>query len=50
MSKFGDDLIQSLSEALTHAKGKGHAIVHTPLDPSEVRKNAKLTKPQKHIS
>ena len=43
MSKFGDDLILSLSEALAHAKGKGRAIVHAPLDPSEVRKRAKLT-------
>jgi putative transcriptional regulator len=46
MSKFGDDLIQSLSEALAHAKGKGPAIVHAPLDPCEVRKHAKLTQAQ----
>ena len=46
MSKFGDDLIKSLSEALTHAKGNGRAIVHAPLDPSEVRKHAKLTQAQ----
>jgi putative transcriptional regulator len=46
MSKFGDDLIQSLGEALAHAKGEGHAIVHAPLDPSEVRKHAKLTQAQ----
>lgn len=46
MSKFGDDLIQSLGEAVAHAKGKGHAIVHAPLDPSEVRKHAKLTQAQ----
>ena len=46
MSKFGDDLIQSLGEALAHAKGKGRAIVHAPLDPSEVRKHAKLTQAQ----
>ena len=26
MSKFGDDLILSLSEALNHAKGKGREI------------------------
>jgi putative transcriptional regulator len=43
MSKFGEDLIQSLGEAVAHAKGKGAAIVHAPLDPSEVRKHAKLT-------
>jgi putative transcriptional regulator len=46
MSKFGDDLIKSLSEALAHAKGEGRAIVHAPLDPSEVRKHAKLTQAQ----
>ena len=46
MSKFGDDLILSLSEALNHAKGKGRAIVHAPLDPCEVRKHAKLTQAQ----
>jgi putative transcriptional regulator len=46
MSKFGDDLIQSLGEALNHAKGKGRAIVHAPLDPCEVRKHAKLTQAQ----
>ena len=39
----GKDLIQSLSEALAHAKGEGPAIVHAPLDPREVRKRAKLT-------
>jgi putative transcriptional regulator len=46
MSKFGDDFILSLSEALAHAKGEGRAIVHAPLDPSEVRKHAKLTQAQ----
>ncbi|MGA9600858.1 MAG: helix-turn-helix domain-containing protein [Methylocystis sp.] len=39
----GKDLIQSLSEALAHAKGEGPAIVHAPLDPREVRRQAKLT-------
>ena len=28
MSTFGDDLIQSLREALAHAKGDGPAVVH----------------------
>ena len=28
MSTFGEDLIQSLNEALAHAKGEGPAIVH----------------------
>jgi putative transcriptional regulator len=39
----GKDLIQSLGEALEHVKGEGPALVHTPLDPREVRKQAKLT-------
>lgn len=43
MSTFGNDLIQSLSEALAHVKGEGSAVVRAPLDPREVRKQAKLT-------
>ena len=46
MSTFGKDLIQSLNEALTHAKGEGPAVVHAPLSPREVRKRAKLTQAQ----
>lgn len=46
MSTFGRDLIQSLGEALAHAKGEGPAIVHAPLEPREVRKRAKLTQGQ----
>ncbi len=46
MSTFGDDLIQSLNEALAHAKGEGPAIVHVPVNPREVRKQAKLTQAQ----
>ena len=46
MSTFGDDLIRSLNEALAHAQGEGAAIVHTPLAPREVRKQAKLTQAQ----
>ena len=46
MNTFGNDLIQSLGEALAHAKGKGCVIIHAPLDPSEVRKHAKLTQAQ----
>ncbi|MCY3778051.1 MAG: helix-turn-helix domain-containing protein [Candidatus Aminicenantes bacterium] len=46
MSTFGDDLIQSLREALAHAKGEGHAILHAPVTPREVRKQAKLTQAQ----
>ena len=30
-SSFGDDLIQSLGEALAHAKGEGPAVVHDRL-------------------
>ena len=43
MSAFGKDLIQSLGEALAHAKGEGPATVHAPLDPREIRKRARLT-------
>ncbi len=46
MKTFGEDLIQSLGEALAHAKGAGPAIVHTPLDPRRVREKAKLTQAQ----
>ena len=31
MSTFGKDLIQSLNEALDHAKGEGPAILHAPV-------------------
>ena len=46
MSTFGEDLVQSLNEALAHAKGEGPAIVHAPVTPREVRKRAKLTQAQ----
>jgi putative transcriptional regulator len=46
MTSFADDLIQSLGEALAHAKGEGPAVVHTPLDPREVRERVKLTQAQ----
>ena len=46
MSTFGDDLIQSLSEALAHAKGGGPAILHAPVTPREVREHANLTQAQ----
>ena len=46
MNTFGDDLIQSLTEALAHAKGEGPALVHVPVAPREVRKQAKLTQAQ----
>ena len=46
MSTFGEDLIQSLDEALGHARGEGPAVVHTLVTPREVRKQAKLTQAQ----
>ena len=46
MSRFGDDLIQSLGEALAHARGEGPAIVHPPVDPRQVRKHAGMTQSQ----
>ena len=46
MSTFGNDLIESLGEALAHAKGEGPAVVHAPVTPREVRKRAKLTQTQ----
>ncbi|MGB7334477.1 MAG: helix-turn-helix domain-containing protein [Salaquimonas sp.] len=46
MSNFGEDLIQSLGEAVAHAKGEGTAIVHESLSPREVREHAKLTQAQ----
>ena len=46
MNSFGDDLIRSLGEALAHAKGQGLAIVHAPVDPRAVRKQARLTQSQ----
>ena len=42
MNTLGDDLIQSLNEALAHAKGEGSAILHTVVTPREVRKQANL--------
>ena len=34
MTTFGDDLVQSLREALAHAKGDGPAIVHPAVSPA----------------
>lgn len=42
MTTFGHDLIQALDEALSHAKGQGPAVVHTPVTPHEIRKQASL--------
>ena len=46
MSTFSDDLIQSLNEALSHAKGDGPATLHTPVTPRKVREHANLTQAQ----
>ena len=46
MTTFGEDLIQSLNEALAHAKGEGPAIVHDPISPRKVRVQAELTQAQ----
>ena len=46
MTTFKRDLMQSLNEALAHAKGDGPAIVHTPVEPREVRRRARLTQAQ----
>ena len=40
---FGQDLIQSLGEAVAHAAGEGDAILHEPVALRLVRKRAKLT-------
>ena len=36
MSKLGDDLIESLKEAVAHAKGAGPGIEHAPGSPSRL--------------
>lgn len=46
MNTFSEDLIQSLNEALAHAKGEGSAMVHAPVTPREVREQVKLTQAQ----
>ena len=46
MITFGDELIQSLNEALAHAKGEGPATVHAVLTPREVRERINLTQAQ----
>ncbi len=46
MGTFGDELIQPLNEALAHAKGGGAALVHAPVTPREVRRQARLTQAQ----
>ena len=46
MTTFADDLVQSLGEALAHAKGDGPAIVHPGATPREVREAVNLTQAQ----
>ena len=46
MSPIGKELVESLGEALAHAKGEGPAIVHTPVTPREVRLQARMTQAQ----
>ena len=46
MSTFGEDLIQSLTEVLAHAKGEGPALLHAAVDPRQIRTRAKLTQAQ----
>ena len=46
MSTFGQELIESLTEALAHARGEGSAKVHVVLTPREVRKQINLTQAQ----
>ncbi|MXX05178.1 MAG: helix-turn-helix domain-containing protein [Gammaproteobacteria bacterium] len=43
MSTIGEDLIQSLKEALAHAKGEGPVIVHEFPTLREVRERVRLT-------
>lgn len=43
MNTFGKELIQSLGEAIDHAKGSGPAVVHIPVTPRVVRKQVNLT-------
>ncbi|MBL4749769.1 MAG: helix-turn-helix domain-containing protein [Amylibacter sp.] len=43
MTTFGTDLIQSLNEAIAHAKGQGPAIVHYALEVKKVREKSNLT-------
>lgn len=47
MSTLGNELVQSLTEALAHARGEGPAVVHPPpVSPREVRLQASLTQAQ----
>ena len=46
MSTFGDELVQSLREALAYAKGEGLAIVHPDVSPREVHEAINLTQAQ----
>lgn len=43
MTNFGNDLIQSLNEAVAHMEGEGSAIVHYAVEVKKVREKANLT-------
>jgi len=43
MSKFNDDLIQSLTEAVAHAKGQGTATTNGSVPPPSIGKAEALT-------
>ena len=44
MSKLGDELIQSLKEALAHAQGDGPGVVHAPESPHRTRDRLQATR------
>ncbi|QEP30663.1 helix-turn-helix domain-containing protein [Pukyongiella litopenaei] len=46
MQTFGAELLQSLAEAVAHAKGQGPATIHHPIDPQQVRKKTALSQEQ----
>ncbi len=46
MNTLGEDLIQSLEEALAPARGEASTIVHASVTPREVRKQANLNQAQ----
>ena len=46
MGTVAQDLMQSLNEAIAHAKGGGPTIPHAPVTPCKVRKQANLTQAQ----
>ena len=47
MSKFGDDLIRSLKEAVDHAKGEGPGTEHIPVSPLQPWKSKDTQSPSR---